>query len=42
MNTSGEQNTYIVIPIVRIPIVAVDTILVEVANIHQVAVGRNP
>ena len=40
MNTSGERNTYVVVPIVWVPVVAVDTLLVEVANIHQVTVGR--
>lgn len=38
-NTSGERNAEIAIPIVWIPPVAVHAIVVEPAEIHEIAVG---
>lgn len=40
-NTSGERNADVVVTVVRLPPVAVHTPVVELAEVHEIAVRRS-
>ena len=38
--TSGRTNAYVIIVVIRIPIVHVRTIRIDIADVHHITIGR--